>query len=119
MGSDDVRVYAVWMPILEHDDEASAAEASSTLIDQRARHFWNPDRAIGRETARVLRVQDKLEIAWDLFLVYGPDASWTAPGMPDPSAWMHRLSAPEDPRWMSVERMQRVVNALRPEMPAK
>jgi hypothetical protein len=29
--------------------------------------------------------------AWDLYLIYGPDARWDGPVPPAPSFWMHQL----------------------------
>lgn len=29
--------------------------------------------------------------AWDLYLVYGPDARWDGPEPPRPLYWMHQL----------------------------
>ncbi len=44
-------------------------------MDTRAKHFWDGDRELGREVARILAGGDRSP-AWDIFLVYGPDATW-------------------------------------------
>jgi hypothetical protein len=45
------------------------------LVDDRATHYWDGDQALGRSVAKVLGNEDG-SAAWDIFLVYGPDASW-------------------------------------------
>jgi hypothetical protein len=61
-----------WIPILSGDANPEVAEL---LVDERARHFWDGDRQLGHEVARVLGRGDGTA-AWDVFLVYGPDAAW-------------------------------------------
>lgn len=63
-------------------------EASATFSDPRARHFWD---AAGWT---VEHFKDAIDIevdAWDLYLVYGPEARWDAAEPPRPAFWMHQL----------------------------
>jgi hypothetical protein len=50
-------------------------EVAELLVDARAKHYWDGDRDLGHEVARILGRGDG-PAAWDVFLVYGPDASW-------------------------------------------
>jgi hypothetical protein len=50
-------------------------EVAELLADARAKHFWDGDRDLGHEVARILGRGDG-RAAWDVFLVYGPDAAW-------------------------------------------
>ena len=49
-------------------------EVADLLVDDPAQHFWDGDRRLGRDVARTLGEDGST--AWDVFLVYGPDANW-------------------------------------------
>ena len=49
-------------------------EVADLLVDDRAKHYWDGERKLGLAVARVLGRGDGA--AWDIFLVYGPDARW-------------------------------------------
>jgi hypothetical protein len=50
-------------------------EVAELLVDGRAKHYWDGDRDLGHEVARIVGREDG-SAAWDVFLVYGPDAAW-------------------------------------------
>jgi hypothetical protein len=50
-------------------------EVAELLVDARAKHYWDGDRALGREVSRILG-EGGGSAAWDIFLVYGPNAAW-------------------------------------------
>lgn len=83
-----LRVYTVWLPISDDDTKTTAARAAVDLHDSRVRHFWINDRSIAQAFAAMLGM--KLEPAWDVFLVYGPDAAWQGTSPPAPRFYMHR-----------------------------
>jgi hypothetical protein len=70
--SDQLRVYAVWVPMLWGD--ARAAWDETTLPDPRVTHFWDGERVIGQWFAKQVDGYDG--IAWDVYYLYGPDAKW-------------------------------------------
>jgi hypothetical protein len=49
-------------------------EVAELLVDERARHYWDRESRLGRYVAALLGNGDRP--AWDIFLVYGPDAAW-------------------------------------------
>ena len=53
-------------------------EVADLLVDNRATHYWDGQRRLGRAVGRMLGLGDRA-IAWDVFLVYGPDAKWGDP----------------------------------------
>jgi hypothetical protein len=65
-------VYVGWIPMLAGD---ANPEVADLLVDARAKHYWDGDRHLGHEVGRILRRGDGTA-AWDVFLVYGPDAGW-------------------------------------------
>ena len=60
------------MPVLAGD---ANPEVADLLVDERATHFWDGDRKLGQAVARVLG-RSETELAWDIFLVYGPGEKW-------------------------------------------
>ena len=63
-------------------------EATGTFPDPRARHFWDEAGWTIRAFAPVLGIRGA---AWDLYLIYGPEARWGAGPPPAPLFWMHQL----------------------------
>ena len=88
--SPDLRVYAVWMPILLTDREVAARRSTGLIPDRRAAHFWSPD----LELARAFRGPLGLERdpAWDVYLIYGRTATWPVDAVPIPDTFQHQLS---------------------------
>jgi len=64
------------------------AEATGTFPDPRARHFWDEAGWTIRAFRPVLAIPVP---AWDLYLIYGPDARWNGAVPPTPTFWMHQL----------------------------
>ncbi|HEY8141070.1 MAG TPA: hypothetical protein VIG06_00310 [Kofleriaceae bacterium] len=69
-------------------EEEDVDDATDTFADPRARHFWDA----GGWTIEHFKSALDIEVdAWDLYLVYGPEARWDGPDPPRPSYWMHQL----------------------------
>lgn len=77
----------VWQP-KRGGQEKDVAEASATFPDPRARHFWD---GAGWTLEHFKSVLDIQVDAWDLYLIYGPEARWDGAGPPGPMFWMHQL----------------------------
>ncbi len=82
-------VFAVWQPMLKTDAEGVARRSTALLPDARVAHFWDDRKSAGRLFRQPVGLTKGL--AWDLYLVYGRDAIWTASGPSHPLAWMHQL----------------------------
>lgn len=83
-----MRVYVVWVPMLEMDEAAAVSEAVKYLPDQRATHYWDGKGVLKDAYSKVLQIGQP---AWDVYLAYGKEAEWQATP-PAPSYWMHQLS---------------------------
>lgn len=92
----DLRVYSVYVPILESDNEASVASASKRLPDSRVTFYWDAKGELTQSYSRVLQLGEDRP-AWDVYLVFDRTAEWKAEP-PAPSSWMHQL------RGVSAER---------------
>lgn len=83
-----LRAYAVWVPKVG-GTESHVAQATVTLRDPRARHFWDGEGWTMRGFAPVLNIGSR--DAWDVYLIYGPEARWDEDAPPRPRFWMHQL----------------------------
>ena len=89
----DVAAAIVWLPMIASDDGAGVGDAPALVSDARARHYYDPGRTAGRAIARSLgTVGSESQIAWDMYLFYGPAAEWRdGDDPPSPDAWLHQL----------------------------
>ena len=85
----DVRVYAVYLPILRGDSESSVTTATKRLPDKRVSYFWDGNGEMAKSYAPVLNLPAGY-VAWDVYMVFNKDAKWTT-GPPAPDYWMHQL----------------------------
>lgn len=76
--SANLRVYAVWVPFLGGTRE-SADLSRGVLPDPRVVQFWDGSSLTSQWFAE--NVEHSAAPAWDVYYLYGPDATWTdAPG---------------------------------------
>jgi hypothetical protein len=70
--SADLRVYAVWLAMLGGD--AREMWDGNTMPDPRVKHFWDGEYILGQWFAK--EVDGYEGIAWDIYYLYGPEATW-------------------------------------------
>jgi hypothetical protein len=70
--SNQLRVYAVWLPMLGGD--AREEWNGNTMPDPRVIHFWDGDTKVGQWFAE--KVEGYRGVSWDAYYLYGPDAKW-------------------------------------------
>ncbi len=99
----------LWIPMLEADNLAAAKQRESQLSDPRLAQLWDEKREFGRLFAQSLALQE--QIAWDVYLVYSPSATWGTALPPAPSFWMHQLDE-EPSRRLDPLFFKRYVNSL-------
>lgn len=90
----DLRVYLAWVPMFR-GMERDVPRAMGEMPDPRAAHYWDGDSLLVKGYRQTLGMQ---EDAWDIFLIYGPDAAWEGDAPPAPQFWMHQLGRPGAPR---------------------
>jgi hypothetical protein len=90
-----VRAYAVWVP-KRGGRETDVVAATAAVPDARARHFWDGEGLLLRVYNRVLDLPFAVD-AWDVYLIYAPDARWEGAAPPAPSFWMHQLTLAKGP----------------------
>ena len=70
--SDSLRVYAIWLPMLWGDSRSRWD--GRTMSDSRVAHYWDQDHVVGEWFAQ--QVDGYTGIAWDVYYLYGPGATW-------------------------------------------
>lgn len=117
-------VYVVHLPVVGGTREHIAG-AASLVNAVGPLHYWDPKAGVGEKLTDVLSLRSKGEpaLAWDVFLAYGPDATWEDKP-PQPRVAMHQLS-PVDPNpnvtYLDSKLFAQRVNGLlaRPRVPAE
>ena len=72
--SNQLRVYAVWLPMLWGD--ARDRWNGNTMPDARVTHFWDGEMQVGEWFAE--EVEGYRGVSWDTYFLYGPDSKWEA-----------------------------------------
>jgi hypothetical protein len=85
-----LRVYVVWVPILESDRGAPDGGTLALIPDKRALHFWDAEGLLPALFPKTLQLPAGRP-AWDVYLVYPQGVEWTA-NPPRPVYWQHQLS---------------------------
>jgi hypothetical protein len=93
-----LRVYVVWLPIRGQDNEETARQVLSYVVDPRARHFWVNDLFLAESYKGPLGLQK--EVAWDVYLLFPAGTLWRSP-VPVPSKVM-QLDREEMPQETSL-----------------
>ena len=97
----DFRLYLLWLPVLENDSIAAAAQTRARFpVDDRAEHFWDDNLQVSQTYHWTLQLgerQRRHRVAWDIFLLYRAGVRWEeAP--PAPDFWMHQLFLEDVPK---------------------
>jgi hypothetical protein len=88
-----LRGFIVWVPKLD-GHENNVPEATHTVADPRAAHYWDTDGYLVHSYDQTLGLgQD----AWDIYLLYGPDTRWDGDHPPAPQYWMTQLGGTDGP----------------------
>ena len=108
----DLKVYAVWEPILKTDNERAARKATVLLDDSRVEHYWVSTRDVGKMFQKPIKLSN--EPAWDVYLVYPKGVAWQQ-SPPEPDYFMHQLGGrlPEENRLDAMklaERLEAILN---------
>jgi len=114
LGSADVTVHVVWLPVLK-GDTPEAARASARLVGNTVRvtHYWDVGLELSRRYCDLLRLEERgRTVAWDLYLIYERGARWTA-DPPMPKLWMQQLlldDVPELERSLLVGHLRQMLH---------
>ena len=112
ISSPELTGYVVWMPVLSFGaSESDARRQAWRIPDRRITRYFDAEGQVGRRYGPILHLDD-LGPAWDVYLVFGPDARWDAEP-PAPRYWMHQLGrrAPAE-QALDPEKMTHAIQEL-------
>ena len=72
----DLKIYAVWMPVIRGDSRLAVPNAVALLPDLRVIHFWDQTRISGNFFKNNIVPNVRVSVAWDMFFLYDKDAKW-------------------------------------------
>lgn len=100
-----VKVYVVFEPVI--GGQAKDIPAAAALLRwPPSKLYWNPAGDFGRQMSHVLHYWNGHEwvYAWDTYLIYRPDAIWSAATPPEPAFLMHQLGGlPHTPQFPHLD----------------
>ena len=87
-----VRVYVVHEPVIG-GTERDIPKVVGLMHTSVASHYWDASGAFGKQLSQALDLRDgdKLVYAWDVWMVFPPEAEWTGASIPKPRLFMHQL----------------------------
>jgi hypothetical protein len=111
-----IKVYVVHEPVIGGSDKDIPA-AAGLLHTTLARHYWNPTGDFGRQMTQVLGLLhgSKPVYAWDIYMIYPPNAVWSGSDPPEPLYLMHQLPGLDNqmfPPWDAKVFARKVSDAL-------
>lgn len=83
-------VFSVYIPMVAGDAKLPADQSAKTLSKYGVKSYWDGDRKLGESYAKYLKLDRALQVAWDVYFVYGPEAVW-GKTPPKPAYTMHQL----------------------------
>jgi len=89
-----LQTFVVHVPVIGAT-RTDVTPSMKLLQNPNIRHYWNESGAFGRELAKAVGLKrgDELVYAWDVWLIYGPEAVWEGTNPPRPRRLMHQLRA--------------------------
>ena len=103
-GDPRMQTFVVHVPVIGAK-EKDVVPAGKLLANEHVRHYWNPSGEFGRALSSGLQLSNGKETvyAWDVWLLYGPDAVWTGASPPQPQLVMHQLWKLQGTKYLQLD----------------
>jgi hypothetical protein len=87
-----LKTFVVHVPVIGAKAK-DVMPAAQLLQNPHVRNYWNESGEFGRALAQAVQLKNDKEAvyAWDVWLLYGPDAEWVGTSAPQPKLLMHQL----------------------------
>lgn len=87
-----LQTFVIHTPVLGAE-EKDTANTCNLVHNDHVTHYWDPQLELGTLFANALGMKDgdRVIYAWDVWLVYGPQAEWTGISPPKADFLMHQL----------------------------
>ena len=111
--SERLRVFVVWLPMVEGDSRDIALTAMKSISDQRVTHFWDSRKEMGFAFGNVIGPPEgkRARLAWDFYAAFDASAKWKDP-VPTPADWMHQLDGVDPSRQLDADQLRESVLKL-------
>ncbi len=99
-----LQTFVVHVPVIGAKAE-DVPPAARLLENSHVRNYWNGSGEFGRALAKAVQLKNDKETvyAWDVWLLYGPDAEWTDATIPQPELLMHQLWKLEGTKFQKLD----------------
>ena len=87
-----LKTFVVYVPVI--GAKAKDVEPAARILENPyVRNYWNASGEFGRALAKAVQLKNEKETvyAWDVWLLYGPEAEWRDNSIPQPELLMHQL----------------------------
>jgi len=91
-----LQTFVVHVPVLHPAAQPKDVPPAAQLLhNAQVRNYWNPSGAFGNLLSKAvgLKSGDRQVYAWDVWLLYGPEAKWESTEPPRPRLLMQQLGA--------------------------
>lgn len=91
-----LQTFVVHVPVLKPAATAKDVPPAADLLhNDHVHHYWNPSGSFGRTLSEAVGLKrgDESVYAWDVWLIYGPEANWDGASPPRPRRLVHQLRA--------------------------
>ena len=87
-----LQTFVIHTPVLGAT-ESDTKNACALIHNEHVLHYWDPGQEMGNvfANAESMRKEEALIYAWDVWLVYGPEAQWTRAEPPKAVFRMHQV----------------------------
>ena len=83
-------MYAVWLPILGIDSQASMPIATTRFSDARVQQYWDANAELAKSYSPILKGDG---VAWDVYMLFDRNAEWKGTP-PTPVYVMDKIGLP-------------------------
>lgn len=99
-----LKTFVVHVPVIGAKAK-DVMPAAQLLQNPYVRNYWNESGEFGRALAKTVQLKNDKEAvyAWDVWLLYGPDAEWVGTSPPPPKLLMHQLWKLEGTRFPKLD----------------
>ena len=114
-----LQTFIVHMPVIGAK-ATDVMPATELLHNPNVHTYWNASGNFGRLAGNALQLRqgDKAVYAWDVWIVYGPDAVWQS-GPPTPALLMHQLPTLPRQQFLDADAFAATAQALLNQLPAR
>jgi hypothetical protein len=99
-----LKTFVVHVPVIGAKAK-DVMPGAQLLQNPYVRNYWNESGEFGRALAKAVQLKNDKEAvyAWDVWLLYGPDAEWVGTSPPQPKLLMHQLWKLEGTRFPKLD----------------